>query len=141
MTKDVINVDHPDIKLRRGIKTYTPEWHDIFRNADVLVLPSYREAYGLVLQEAAAHGLALIGSNVGGIPEMIINGLNGFVVAPGDQSALTEAFRTLSGDTELLRSMRHASRQLAVEKFDAKVNFRRFFEILNSVASRRAVAP
>jgi glycosyltransferase involved in cell wall biosynthesis len=135
MTNDAINFDHPDIKLYKGIKAYTQEWHDIFRNADVLVLPSYREAYGLVLQEAAAHGLALIGSNVGGIPEMIINGLNGFIIVPGDQSALADALRRLSEDNELLRNMRLASRDLAVKKFDAKANFQRFFEILNSAAS------
>jgi glycosyltransferase involved in cell wall biosynthesis len=134
MSNDTISFNHPDVSFHRGVKAYTPKWHDIFRNADVLVLPSYREAYGLVLQEAAAHGLALIGSNVGGIPEMIINGMNGFLINPGDQFALADAVRILSGDRDRLRNMRHASRDLATKKFDAKINFHRLFAILNSVA-------
>jgi glycosyltransferase involved in cell wall biosynthesis len=78
--------------------------------------------------------LALIGSNVGGIPEMIINGMNGFLINPGDQFALADAVRILSGDRDRLRNMRHASRDLATKKFDAKINFHRLFAILNSVA-------
>ncbi len=60
----------------------------ILSNHDVLVLPSHREGLGVVLIEALAMGKLVIGSNVGGIPEIIQDNYNGFLSKPGDTDNL-----------------------------------------------------
>jgi glycosyltransferase involved in cell wall biosynthesis len=58
---------------------------------DVAVLPSYREAQGLVILEAMALSRPVVASNVGGIPEMITDGVTGLLVPPHDPPALAAA--------------------------------------------------
>ncbi|MCS7460111.1 glycosyltransferase family 4 protein [Paenibacillus doosanensis] len=65
---------------------------------DVFVLPSRAEAFGSVFAEAALCGLALIGTNVGGIPEQIEHGHNGLLVPVGDVASLTSALEKVSSD-------------------------------------------
>jgi glycosyltransferase involved in cell wall biosynthesis len=72
------------------------------RANDVLVLPSLTEGLGLVLLEAMSNGVAVVASKVGGIPEIVIDGVNGLLVRPGDAAALAEALNRLA-DNEGLR--------------------------------------
>ncbi|MCU6794823.1 glycosyltransferase family 4 protein [Paenibacillus sp. WQ 127069] len=65
---------------------------------DVFVLPSRAESFGSVFAEAALCGLALIGTDVGGIPEQIIHGQNGLLVPVDDVAALTNALEKVTGD-------------------------------------------
>jgi len=68
---------------------------------DLLVLPSLREGFGRVLIEAMAAGVPVIGTNVGGIPEIIDDGEDGFLVPPGDPQSLKEAVKKLIEDDSL----------------------------------------
>jgi alpha-maltose-1-phosphate synthase len=115
--------------LHHDVAAYTERWHDLFRTSEILVLPSYAEAFGLVLQEAAASGLALIGSRVGGIPEIIIEGENGFLIEPGNGPDLTTSLSRLLDDRPLLKHMRVRSRQLAAANYHAAVNFRKLGDL------------
>ncbi len=65
---------------------------------DVAVLPSYREAQGLTILEALALSRPVVASNVGGIPEMIEDGVNGLLVPPHDPAALAAAITRLLTD-------------------------------------------
>ncbi|NOU97909.1 glycosyltransferase [Paenibacillus sp. LMG 31456] len=65
---------------------------------DVFVLPSRAESFGSVFAEAALCGLALIGTNVGGIPEQIVHGQNGLLVPVDDVPALASALEKVIGD-------------------------------------------
>ncbi|NMR95921.1 glycosyltransferase, partial [Vibrio parahaemolyticus] len=62
----------------------------ILSKHDVLVLPSHREGLGVVLIEALAMGKLVIGSNVGGIPEIIQDNYNGFLSKPEDIESLVK---------------------------------------------------
>ena len=66
--------------------------HEYYQSADIFVLPSYTDAGGppLVFIEAMACGLPVIGTNVGGIPEGIENGVNGFIIHPKNVNELTK---------------------------------------------------
>jgi glycosyltransferase involved in cell wall biosynthesis len=68
--------------------------------ADVFILPSYREGTPMALLEAMGYGLPCITTRVGGIPEVVENGVNGIMVEPGDIRALTAAAVELSTDSE-----------------------------------------
>lgn len=65
---------------------------------DIFVLPSRAEAFGSVFAEAALSCLALVGTNVGGIPEQIEDGVNGLLVNPDDQLALADALEKVITD-------------------------------------------
>ncbi len=77
-----------------------------FGGALVAVLPSrINEGLGMVLVEAGAAGCALIGTDVGGIRDIVHPGRTGFLIPPNDSPALAEALRTLLDDPELARRM------------------------------------
>jgi 1,2-diacylglycerol 3-alpha-glucosyltransferase len=66
-----------------------------YASSDLFVLPSYAEIQPLVLLEAMSMGLPAIGTSVGGIPEMILDGRNGYVLKPGDHEGLAERIITI----------------------------------------------
>ena len=65
---------------------------------DIFVMPSLKEGLGLALMEAMAQGLAVIGSNVGGIKTLIQNGIDGLLVEPADSRGIASAILELAGD-------------------------------------------
>jgi glycosyltransferase involved in cell wall biosynthesis len=83
--------------------------------ADLMVLASRAETYGMVVTEALARGLPVIAPEVGGLPEALGHGADGtrpgLLVAPGDPAALAAALRAWLGDAELRRRLRRAARQ------------------------------
>lgn len=84
---------------------------------DVAVLPSYREAQGLAILEAMALARPVVASNVGGIPEMIEDGVTGLLVPPRDPVALAAGIVRLLTDHPFADTLAHAGRTLAHERF------------------------
>ncbi|MFD4836020.1 glycosyltransferase [Achromobacter sp. NPDC058515] len=79
---------------------------------DVFALPTHREALGTVFIEAAAMGLPVVGTDVGGVPETMQAGVTGLLVPPRDPATLAAALETLLADPELRRRMGEAGREL-----------------------------
>jgi glycosyltransferase involved in cell wall biosynthesis len=127
----------PDVFVHRGIVAYRPEWHRLFRMADIFAMPSHAEAFGLVFQEAAGYGLAMVGTKINAIPEMVIEGENGFLVEPGGHAALQDKLLLLVENRDLLERMRRRSREIALERFDAAKNFRALADLFRKVVERR----
>jgi len=84
--------------------------------SSIFVLPSLREGLGLSLQEALYYECACIGSDVGGIPELIENETTGLLVPPGDENALAAALDRLMSEPELRLRLTRQARQSIVEK-------------------------
>jgi glycosyltransferase involved in cell wall biosynthesis len=88
---------------------------DEYASADLFVLPSYLEGYGMALAEAIAHGLPVISTTAGAIPDTVPKAASR-LVAPGDIDALTEALREVIDDAavrgRLVRSARAAAATL-----------------------------
>ncbi|MFD0586935.1 N-acetyl-alpha-D-glucosaminyl L-malate synthase BshA [Paenibacillus sp. GCM10027627] len=76
--------------------------------ADVLLLPSEKESFGLVALEAMACGVPTIGSNAGGIPELITHGETGYLSPIGDVEQMSDYAITLLTDDELREKVREA---------------------------------
>jgi alpha-maltose-1-phosphate synthase len=135
MTNDRDVAAGKSVFVHRGVSSYTPEWHRLYEEAEIFVMTSRAEALGMVFQEAAASGLALIGTHVGGIPEMIDHEANGFLIAPGDRNALRQYLGALIDNPAMRTRMRHASYEKAVREFNARTNTRRVFDVFRSVAA------
>lgn len=86
-----------------------------YRQADVLVLASRGETYGMVVTEALARGLPVVATEVGGVPEALGHGADGsrpgLLVPPEDPSALGDAIRAWLEDAALRRRLRRAARE------------------------------
>ena len=76
-----------------------------YRDADIFTLPSWEEAFGNSFAEALASGLPVVGTNVGGIPELVEHGRNGVLVQPRDPETLAAAIRFLGERPELRAEM------------------------------------
>ena len=85
--------------------------------ANVVAMPSYREAQGLAILEALAANRPVVASNVGGIPEMIHDGENGLLVPSHDPTALAAAITRLLKDPSLAARLAAAGHDLVHERF------------------------
>lgn len=94
---------------------------EVYRAADISVLPSLAEATSIAGLEAMASGLPLVGTSVGGIPAIVEDGVTGLLIAPMSEDGLEAALRRLIGDAELRSAMGEAARRRAVERFDWNV--------------------
>lgn len=117
---------------------FTSEPNYVFERIDITVLPSlYKEGLPNVLQESMAMHIPVVSSNLGGVPEVVIDGETGYTVAPGDSQALAAAIEKLWRDRETYQNMQRAARQLIAERFDKRKQFDRFLEHLTLLTSRR----
>lgn len=100
----------PDgVRIRRGIAPNTPEWLELWRQADLFVMPTRHEAFGMVFQEAAAAGLPAVATSINAIPEIVHDRCTGILVAPGDRAGLIKAVKTLIDSPELRMRMGSAA--------------------------------
>lgn len=83
----------------------------LLERAAVYVLPSYNEGLPMSVLEAMAAGLPVVSTPVGGIPEAVSDGVEGFLVAPGDINMLSDRLARLLGDAGLRRGMGEAARR------------------------------
>ena len=96
--------------LRYDIPDLLSKWH-------IYAQPSIWEGLCITVVEAMACGLPIIASNVGGIPESVIENQNGFIVSPKDPSVLATRILYLIDNPELRIGMGHKSREIAEEKY------------------------
>ena len=93
------------------------ELKDYYKKATVVVMPSRQEGFGLVFLEAMAFGKPVIGGDVGGTPDVIVDGETGFLVKYGDVDTLAERLIRLLNDRDLCKRMGAAGRQRLKENY------------------------
>jgi len=107
-----------------------------FARAHMLVLPSYQEGLPIAVLEALAAGLPIVTTPVGGIPEVVKDGVNGLLVKPGDAGATADAVLRLLGDADLRARMGRANVEEVRARFDAPAVAERlsawYHEVLSS---------
>jgi glycosyltransferase involved in cell wall biosynthesis len=100
--------------------------------ASVLVLPSISEGLGRVIIEAMATGTPVIGSRVGGIPELIEDGASGFLVPPADENAIAAKLRWILTNPDKARAMGECAHRFAERLFSTESylqGYRQIFEV------------
>ena len=109
---------------------------DYLRASDVFAFPSEFEALGISLVEAAACGLAGVGSRTGGIVDVIEDGRSGLLVPPGGVAELAAALERLLGDAGLRDRLGAEARQLALDRFDAGDSAARYRCLFREISPR-----
>ena len=92
----------------------------VYQRNGIVVVPSRGEGFGMVALEAAERGRAAIVSNVGGLPEIVVDGVTGSVVPADDAGALAAAIVTLASDPGRVRQFGAAARERALSSFSAE---------------------
>lgn len=110
--------------------------------SDVFILPSAFEGFSLSVLEAMARGCVPIVTDIrSGMPELIVDGENGFVVPVGAVDAFADRIATLAGDSERLHRMQKAARATVCAKHDIEHVTTTFLEMFGSVASDGSLRP
>lgn len=115
---------------------------EVLPEMDIFCLPTRLDMSPHVLAEAAAAGLPSVASDLGGIPDLVVDGQTGRLVAPDDDAGFVAALRGLIGSAETRLAMRAAALAHARARFDASRNFNQLVDALAEIAvGNRAEQP
>lgn len=107
---------------------------ELFLHKQIFALPSYNEGLPVSILEAASYGLPIVSTNVGDISSVVKDGINGYLIKPGDIQALSERILSLS-DQQLWEKFSYESRKIAKEKFNIDLFYSKLLEVWkNTVA-------
>jgi glycosyltransferase involved in cell wall biosynthesis len=127
------------VRVHSGVTANSSLITDLFRRADVFVLPTHGDCTPLAVAEALACGLPVVATPVGSMDELVLDGENGYIVPPGDPRRLAEALRGLVDHPETRGTFGRRSRRLAEEDHDVDKNCRKIFDLMVTIATARSV--
>jgi len=108
---------------------------DTYQHSDILFMPSRSEGLPIAGVQAIATGLATILSNVGGCPDLVLDGESGFLISPDDQAGFISALKKLLTDKDLLFQFKQKSRIFS-EKFDIRGIIAQYQDVMEEIVSR-----
>lgn len=103
------------------------------KNADIFVLPSYNECVPLSILEAMQFGLPVVATYVGGIPDIIKDGVQGMLIQPGNTKELTSRLKQLLSDKALRTKMGHNAREAFLQNYTLENFYDGLTDIFNEV--------
>ena len=118
---------------------FQSEVASILATFDVAVLPSLFEGMGRVLVEAMAMEKPVVASRVGGIPDLVEHGVNGYLVSPGDTKGLEQAIWTILDDPSLARRMGNEGRKRISNQFSAATMVHSIERVYRELLLRKGV--
>lgn len=100
-----------------------PFGEGVYEVADIVCqLSEWEELFGWMIAEAMAYGKPIVATRVGGIPELVNDGVSGFLVERGDPATAAERLNLLAGDPDLRQRLGNGGRDVVKEKFDLRRN-------------------
>ncbi|MFL6127517.1 MAG: glycosyltransferase family 4 protein [Mycobacteriales bacterium] len=127
----------PGTRVHLGLGHDSPELFDLYQRADVFVVPSTADVYGLVYPEAMACALPVVAADVGAVRELVVPGETGLIVPPGAPEQLAAALRTLVERPDLRVAMGRRGLTVAREQHDADLTCAQIVELMRTVAGER----
>ena len=98
------------------------------------ILPSlYKEGLPNVLLESMSMGVPIVSSNIGGVSEIVMDGETGYMVEPGDKSALANAIKKIWVNQDNFQEMKMKARKLITENFNKATQFERFISHFQAI--------
>ena len=126
----------PGVTVHRGVSAHSEQWRALWRDADLFVLPTRDEAFGLVFQEAAAAGLPAIGTRLNAIPELVEHERTGLLVPPRDPDALVAAMARLLDSADLRHAMGVRARAFVARTADPDAYREKLAGAMHTLAGR-----
>ncbi|NMG07233.1 glycosyltransferase family 4 protein [Brasilonema sp. UFV-L1] len=108
------------------------EVRDYFQQTDVFVMSSFAEGIPVVLMEAMAAGVPVVATQIAGISELVKNGVNGYLVPPGDTASLTEHIEKLLNDAKIRAAFGTAGRAKVEKDFNIHHEVARLHRLMTS---------
>lgn len=105
--------------------------------ADLLLLPSQMESFGLAALEAMACGAVPIATRVGGLPEVVTDGHDGFLVPVGDTDAMAQVAESILRSPERIRDISAAARDTSLSRFGSESVIRKYVSLYETLLGRR----
>lgn len=103
-----------------------------------VVVPSeWYEIFGIVIIESFARGKPVVGADIGGIPELIDNGVNGLLFKPGDVNDLVEKIKYLLDNKDKIQELGRNARKKAVENYSPDVHYEKMIEVYKRLVMKR----
>ncbi|MGD0947988.1 MAG: glycosyltransferase family 4 protein [Candidatus Binatia bacterium] len=149
-TRSLIHQERPRVMIERAVAglglescvrllgaVSDDDLPSLYWRADIFVLPCLEmaddiEGFGIAALEAAAAGVPTVATRVGGIPEAVLDGTTGLLVAPGDYEGMGHAIRRLLLDAPLRLALGSAAAERARREFDWSVVLKRYIEVFES---------
>ena len=133
VTRDKIDPE-PNVFVYNAMEPNSQPLKQLFHSCDIFALPTFGDSLPLVLSEAGASGMAIVSTDIAGIPEIVRAGETGLLIRPGDTTALTEALRQLMTSAD--RRLALGSQALAntTQNFDAATNAQRLLDLIKAEA-------
>ncbi len=108
---------------------------DLLSISDLMLFPSENESFGLAALEAMACEVPVVGTNSGGLPEVVVDGENGYLSDIGDVDSMAESSIEILKDEEKRRHLGKNARERVVQSFDSKDIVPKYEEMYNNVLS------
>ncbi len=132
-TPPAIQGSLPGLYLHTNLEANDPQLMQLYRESHVFVLPTLADCFGIASIEAMATGLPVITTRVGGVPDIIEDGQEGFLIEPRDGSALAAGLERLLEDAALRRMMGARAREKVLERFDARKNSEQLLGLMKAL--------
>ncbi|HHH42926.1 MAG TPA: glycosyltransferase family 1 protein [Gammaproteobacteria bacterium] len=124
-----------------NIAVENSEVPSVLKNVDILVAPSHEEPFGLSILEAMAMGIPVVASRVGGIPEVVADGVTGILFQPGDWRALVDILCSLMDDPERRLELGRNARMRVEDRFSIQAMVSRTVKVYQDVLTGSLPAP
>ena len=130
--REVTNLGCDDVVKFIGFRKDIP---DLMSTADVFVLPSVAEAFGVVFAEALYLGVPIVATNIGGIPEIITNGVDGILIPAENSQAIADTLAELLNNPDKLKALANKGHDKVADKFEFEVMTRKYEEVYEDLIS------
>jgi teichuronic acid biosynthesis glycosyltransferase TuaC len=137
-----IAADIRNFQVEARVMGAVPHTHlaKVFGAADVVSLPSYKEGLPVSLCEAMLCGKPVVATDVGGIPEIVIDGETGYLVTPRNVDGLAERLERIARDSQLALRLGKAAHEFAVSRLTWAVNARQYDAIYRRVIQQQGLS-
>ena len=142
---EILSAIDPDLLKARNLKTTVVGpvsdrtiVTDLYKNHDLVCVPSESEALGLVNAEAIAHGLSVVGTRVGGIPEVLGDGEYGYLSSNPTRESLASAIRNCIMNSEETNRKVTAAREFVIRRFGSGRLYQDLYSTLKTIQDSTA---
>jgi len=133
-------IESADLAARVTLWPFRRDIAPVFAALDLHLLVSNDEGFGRVAIEAGALGIPTVGTRVGGIPEVVLDGETGLLVAPADDAGLADAIERLAADAALRRRLGEATRARVEQTFTIQAHAQRMMELYDETIAEKSTS-